>query len=270
LAAIARPRYVASYLFALTSDASQLLQSAAKALTGTRDRAVAAALISALDRVSKLRRETSRDARVALLDAIKADGDSALAGRLRPYLHDFDPAVATRAAQTLEAWTGARPSIAPTAPPAVPVPTAAELIAWSSQRATIEMADGSQITIRLFPLDAPTNVARFVRLAQRGYFNGLTFHRVAPFYVVQGGSPGANEYVGDGPFTRDELALENRRGTIGLSTRGRDTGDGQIYFNLIDNVQLDHDYTVFAEVISGMDAVEKMQEGAQIRRISVR
>ena len=91
-----------------------------------------------------------------------------------------------------------------------------------------------------------------------------------PYFVVQGGSPGANEYVGDGPFTRDELGLENRRGTIGVSTRGRDTGDGQIYFNTVDNVRLDHDYTVFAEVLSGMDVVDGMQEGAKIRRVVVR
>ena len=93
---------------------------------------------------------------------------------------------------------------------------------------------------------------------------------MVPFFVVQGGSPLANEYVGDGPFTRDEVGLENRRGTVGVSTRGRDTGDGQIFVNTVDNVRLDHDYTVFAEVVRGMDVVDRMQEGARIRRITVR
>jgi cyclophilin family peptidyl-prolyl cis-trans isomerase len=89
-----------------------------------------------------------------------------------------------------------------------------------------------------------------------------------PNFVVQGGSPGANEYAGAGPFTRDELGLQgNWRGTVGLSTRGRDTGDAQMFINLVDNVRLDHEYTVFAEVARGMDVVDRVLEGAVILRI---
>src|SRR5438067_1354390 len=80
------------------------------------------------------------------------------------------------------------------------------------------------------------------------YYDGLTFHRVLPNFVIQGGSPGANEYVGDGPFMRDEVGRSNTRGTVGISTRGRDTGDAQIFINLVDNQRLDHEYTVIAEV----------------------
>jgi cyclophilin family peptidyl-prolyl cis-trans isomerase len=131
------------------------------------------------------------------------------------------------------------------------------------------MADGGRVELELFPFDAPTNSWRFARLARAGYFDGLTFHRVVPFFVVQGGSPLANEYVGDGPFSRDEVGLENSRGTVGVSTRGRDTGDGQLFNNTLDNVRLDHDYTVFARVVSGMEVVDRMQEGARIRRVTV-
>ena len=242
----------AVYVAALDSDASQLLMSAAKALAGS---GATTPLVAALDRVTALRRETSRDARLALVDALGA----AVPAR---YARDFDPAVARRAAEL----TGVAAEPAPLREP--PTPTVAELRTVSG--ATIEMADGAVIELRLFPLDAPTNVWRFVRLARAGWFDGLTFHRVAPFFVVQGGSPLANEYVGDGPFTRDELGLENRRGTVGVSTRGRDTGDGQIYVNTVDNVRLDHDYTVFAEVVRGMEVVDRMQEGARIRRVAVR
>jgi cyclophilin family peptidyl-prolyl cis-trans isomerase len=130
------------------------------------------------------------------------------------------------------------------------------------------MSDGTSFDLRLRAWDAPTNAHRFARLAASGYFDGLTYHRVAPNFVVQGGSPGANEYAGDGPFTRDELGLDgNWRGTVGLSTRGRDTGDAQMYLNLVDNVRLDHEYTVFAEVVSGMDVVDRILEGATIRSI---
>jgi cyclophilin family peptidyl-prolyl cis-trans isomerase len=106
--------------------------------------------------------------------------------------------------------------------------------------------------------------------AGRGYYDRLTFHRVATNFVIQGGSPGANEYVGADRFMRDELGLRSHaRGTLGISTRGRDTGDAQIFVNLIDNWRLDHDYTVFAEVVRGMDVVDAVLEGDVIDRVEI-
>jgi cyclophilin family peptidyl-prolyl cis-trans isomerase len=132
------------------------------------------------------------------------------------------------------------------------------------------MQRGGAFEVRLFPDDAPATVARFVQLARKGYYSGLTFHRVAPNFVLQGGSPGANEYMGDGPFMRDELGLRTHaRGTLGISTRGRDTGDAQIFINLADNPRLDHNYTVFAEVTAGMDVIDAIVEGDVIERVDV-
>lgn len=74
---------------------------------------------------------------------------------------------------------------------------------------------------------------------------------------------------GDGPFTRDEIGTSNRRGAIGLSTRGGDTGDAQVYVNLVDNYRLDEEYTVFAEVVGGMDLVDRILEGDVIDRADV-
>jgi len=131
------------------------------------------------------------------------------------------------------------------------------------------MGNGDTLTLRFFPFEAPTHAARFVRLASDGYFDGLTFHRVVYNFVLQGGSPGANEFMGDGPFTRDEItARSHRRGTVGTSTRGRDTGDGQIFINLADNLRLDFTYTIFAEVIQGEDALDNVLEGAVIESIT--
>lgn len=242
----------ALYLRALDSDASQLLMSAAAALDSVAS--AEPALLRALDRVTALRSETSRDARMALVQALGA----AVPAR---YARDFDPAIAERAAALAGVAADPQPL------PDPPVPTVREL--QSVRGARIEMASGDTIELELFPMDAPTNVWRFVRLARDGWFDGLTLHRVAPFFVVQGGSPLANEYVGDPPFTRDELWRENLRGTVGLSTRGRDTGDGQLYFNTVDNAWLDHNFTVWARVVRGMDAVDRMQEGATIRRATV-
>jgi len=219
--------------------------------------------------VSALRRETSRDARTALLERVRQLGNASDAPRVRPYLRDFDPAVASLAADILGALTGTRPEPAPVPLPRLALPTFAQAAELANSRVIMRMASGDTIELRLLPFEAPTNAWRFARLARAGYYNGLTLHRVVPNFVVQGGSPRANEYAGDGPFTRDEVGAPNWRGTVGLSTRGRDTGDAQIYFNLIDNVRLDHDYTVLAEVTRGMQHVDRLLEGAVIRTISV-
>jgi cyclophilin family peptidyl-prolyl cis-trans isomerase/HEAT repeat protein len=235
------------YVSALASDDNQLLMRATAALKGAvGDTAVLRAVEKAWRRLHDARpaRETSTDGLKAL-----ADRYVELGGRLTDI--------------------GSSPTSVTA--PRMPTPTFDELAPMEKLTATIEMADGSMITFRLHPFDAPTNAARFVRLAKAGTFDGLTFHRVVPFFVVQGPSPNANEYAApDAPFTRDELGLSNLRGTIGLSTRGRDTGDGQFYVNTVDNIRLDHDYTVMGTIVSGLEAFDRMQEGAKIRRIFVR
>jgi cyclophilin family peptidyl-prolyl cis-trans isomerase len=87
---------------------------------------------------------------------------------------------------------------------------------------------------------APVAVAVFAQLSEAGEYDGLTFHRIVPNFVIQGGSPGADEYDGRSrDFMRDEPGFaRNAGGTIGISTRARDTGDAQIYFNLVDNFRL--------------------------------
>ena len=259
------------YIAQLSLDDSQLIMAATAALDSTsRDANAVPALLAALDRISAQKRETSRDGRIALLQSVRRLGSPAVSARLRLYLSDFDPNVANLAADILQAWTGSRPATAPIAPPAMPLPTYVEAARIAGMTYTVELTDGKSFDVRLLPFHAPTNAVRFARLAERGYFNNLTLHRIAVNFVVQGGSPNANEYAGDGPFTRDEVGVPNNRGTVGLSTRGRDTGDAQIYINMIDNVRLDHDYTIFGEVMRGMDVVDAMLEGAQIRRITAR
>lgn len=257
---------------ALSSDDYQLLQTAAIALDSTPDAdRTLPVLLAALDRITHQRRDTSRDPRTALLKTIGTLGGPAQAQALRPYLSDFDPAIAEQAAAILTRWTG-RPVTAaprPIPPPAMPSP--AQIAEWERSEAVIEMADGGQMVLRLFPGEAPINTARFVRMAREGWFEGLTFHRVVPNFVVQGGSPGANEYMGDGPFTPDELGLRSHtRGSMGISTRGRHTGDGQIFLNLVDNLRLDHDYTVIGEIVTGLDVLDAIQEGAVMRRVTLR
>ncbi len=250
----------------------RLLMTAARLLRGSHEAGVAPALFSALDRLTALAAPTTRDARVALLGRIAEFGvESAadtLVPRLEPYLRDIDPVIAARTAAILEEWTGRAWTPAPIGLPTLPTPTLTELRALESTRYRVEMASGATFTVRLFPFEAPTAAARFAGMARDGDFDGLTFHRVAPNFVIQGGSPGANEYAGHGEYSRDETGLIGHwRGTLGISTRGRDTGDGQIFVNLIDNLRLDHDYTVFGEIIDGRDEPASVLEGAVIRRI---
>ncbi|MBR9990861.1 MAG: peptidylprolyl isomerase, partial [Gemmatimonadetes bacterium] len=270
LAAVSGHAADSVFIAQLASDESELLMAASAALEGSSHDGAAAALLDALDRVTTLQRETSRDGRMALLARIQELGNASHALRLRPYLTDFDAAVAERAAGIIGGWTGARPQTAVRALPPLPLPTYDDAVRLAQNVFMLEMAEGGEVEIRLLSFAAPANAMRFARLARSGYFDGLTIHRVVPNFVVQGGSPGANEYSGDGPFTRDELAAPNWRGTVGLSTRGRDTGDAQIFINLIDNVRLDHEYTVFGVVTRGMDVVDRMVEGAVIERVQER
>jgi len=87
-------------------------------------------------------------------------------------------------------------------------------------------------------------------------------------FVVQGGSPAANEYSGDTLYMRDEISsLPNARGSVGLSTRGRDTGDAQFFINLVDNPRLDFEYTVFGMVQEPED-IDGILEGDVISTIT--
>ncbi|MFN2447434.1 MAG: HEAT repeat domain-containing protein [Vicinamibacterales bacterium] len=280
LAELKRPEAVTAALEALATRGDyQLLLTSARALsvvpTDQRPRA-RQVLVDALARLSADARETSRDPRMAILDRLSemrpvdvSDGGDDLGAALRARLADFDPAVARRAADILQAWTGTPHEATPQRPP----PARTDLVPLASEhdvQLRITMAGKGAFTMRLLLDDAPASAGRVLALAQKGYYNGLTFHRVAANFVIQGGSPGANEYMGDGPFMRDEVGLvSHSRGTVGISTRGRDTGDAQLFVNLIDSPRLDHIYTVLAVVVDGMDVIDAVIEGDVIDRVEV-
>lgn len=247
----------------------QLLQAAAALLESRSEPAIIPALLDAFDRASSPVRATLRDARVALLEAIGEVGGPESRPRLEPYLTDPDPVVAALAASIVSRWSGVDTSAQPTGLPSLPLPSFAELAALEDSVAVVTMASGDSFAIATLPFEAPTNAARFMRMARAGEFDGLTWHRVVANFVVQGGSPYANEYAGHGDYTRDEIGLVGHfAGTLGVSTRGRDTADGQVFINLVDNLRLDHDYTVFGYLIEGLDAVRRVRTGDVIERIS--
>ncbi len=255
----------------LGQDDPQLLLTVAGMLEGTPDPgAVVPPLLQALQRASGEGRETARDPRMGILERLAEVGGAESAAELEVYLTDFDPMVAERVAEILSDWTGTAIQASPQPPTRSPVPSWEELDRLALSRVVLEIEGGGEIQIALLAHLAPTTAARFARLARSGFLDGLTFHRVVSNFVVQGGSPGANEMSGDAAYTRDEIGLQsNWRGTVGASTRGRDTGDGQIFINVVDNLRLDHNYTILGEVVSGMDVVDRLVEGQVILRARV-
>jgi cyclophilin family peptidyl-prolyl cis-trans isomerase len=220
-------------------------------------------LLLALTRLTKEGKETSRDARIPLLAAIAVHARPDDARELVALLKDFDPHVAAKAAEVITALTG---KVAVADPPPV-------LRGWPPavrdlrQCVTVSLSSGPSFQMVMDPNAAPITVDRFLKLVSMDhYYDGLTIHRVVPNFVIQGGGPGANEYSGHKEYMRDEIGASNTRGTVGLSTRGRNTADAQFFINLVDNPRLDGDYTVFATVPRrDMPVVERIREGDVMR-----
>jgi cyclophilin family peptidyl-prolyl cis-trans isomerase/HEAT repeat protein len=258
------------YLRALASRGNQVVLAAAEALKGAPAPAAVPAALAAFDRLSAGRTENARDPRLALLGRIGELGSAADSVRLRPYLADYDTTVAQAVAATIGTWSGDTVQGSPAPLPLAAAPLAATFVS-SDLLLRVTMAPssgGGSFVVRLFPSETPATVARVLRLARAGFYDGKVFQRVEPNFVVQGGGPDANEYAGDATFMRDELtARMHARGTVGISARGRDTGDGQWFINLVDNPLLDHEFTVFGEIREGRAVAEAILEADRIARI---
>ena len=227
------------YVKALEADGAQAVRAAAIALKGSPDHTVAPALERAYREWADHDNDSERDVRVALLDALG-----------RPASDDIP------------------------LQPRRPVPREAVALALGEDFRVLvtikEETGGGAFIVRLRGAVAPIAAARVLALAKSGYYNGTSWHRVVPDFVIQGGSHGFNEYVGYSHYFRDETGtVSNLRGTVGMSTRGHDTGDGQWFINLTDNTRLNTDFTVFGEVIEGMSAVDAVMEGDIIEKITV-
>jgi cyclophilin family peptidyl-prolyl cis-trans isomerase len=262
------------YVANLARDDHELIMASAGALVGTpHGERATSALLATLARLTSQRSENTRDARLAVLDALqKIDNTASAQAPITRLVADFDSSVARRAAEVTAEWTGAAPRLATTPLPiASPNPAAVSELQGARLRLVLSLASGiDSIDIELRPDQAPASVVRVVTLASRGWYNGLTWHRIVPNFVIQGGSPDANEYSGDAAFMRDELGLlSHTRGAVGISTRGRDTGDAQLFIDLVDNWRLDHDYTVIGYVVRGMEVLDRVAEGDRMLRVAV-
>ena len=229
-----------AYLQALSRTGYQAIRAAALALDQTpRTGDAVPALKAAWTRLAEENRPNSSDTRAAI-------------------------------AATLARLGAPLPSAKAAARPGESALSTADLRRLAAPRARVTIKDLGAFEIALFASEAPITVMRFAALAESGYYNGLTFHRVVPNFVVQGGSPGANEYVGAADFMRDEVGLwPHVRGAVGISTRGRDTGDAQFFVDLVDNPRFDHEYTVFGQLLNGIEVVDRILEGDVIERVEI-
>jgi peptidyl-prolyl cis-trans isomerase B (cyclophilin B) len=139
------------------------------------------------------------------------------------------------------------------------------------ESAVITMEKGGEIKFDFFPEDAPKTVENFVTLARKGFYDGLTFHRVEPGFVVQGGDPQGNGMGGPGYKIKAEFNKQKHvRGAVAMArSNDPDSAGSQFYIVLAPANFLDGKYTVFGMVTSGMDVVDKIRVGDKMKSVKI-
>ena len=140
----------------------------------------------------------------------------------------------------------------------------------TKRTATVELEDGTSFAFELRADKAPKTVANFIQKAGSGFYDGLTFHRIVPGFVAQGGDPlGTGTGGGDQPTELSDLPFN--KGAIGVARGGNIeiSNDSQFYVCTGDAPHLNSKYTNFGQITSGQDVVDKLKVGVKIKKISV-
>ena len=138
-----------------------------------------------------------------------------------------------------------------------------------SPRAVVD-TDRGRIELLLDIVETPITTQAFVTLARRGFYDGLTFHRVVPGFVIQGGDPRGDGHGGPGTHLPDEPGLRPfGRGAVGMALDGPDTAGSRFFITQAPAPHLDGRFTLFGRVVSGMDVVDRIQPGDVIRRVEI-
>ena len=141
------------------------------------------------------------------------------------------------------------------------------------KKAIINSSKG-EMTVEFFTEDAPNTVANFVKLIKDGFYDGLTFHRVIPDFVVQGGCPDGTGAGGPGYSIDCELEGENQyhdKGVLSMAHAGRNTGGSQFFIchSRNNTSHLDRNHTCFGKVVEGLEVIDLISEGDKINTITV-
>lgn len=287
LVADADPRVVAPALTALaaleTPDAAAVLRDhlraddaivRAAAATGLGELKPADGAPALVEAFQAGQRDTTYTARAAALAALAKYGPDAALPSVRQALGDRDWAMRVRAAELLKTLAPAEDATSAIRPATserpIPADETAALVNPAFSPMVYLDTDRGTIAIELAILDAPRTVANFVALARRGYFDGTAIHRVVPDFVVQDGDPRGDGEGGPGYTIRDEINQRPYlRGTVGMALDWADTGGSQFFITHGPQPHLDARYTVFGQVVEGMDVVDRIQQWDVIRRVRV-
>ncbi|MCA1009522.1 peptidylprolyl isomerase [Halobacillus halophilus] len=140
------------------------------------------------------------------------------------------------------------------------------------KQATIEFENGEKMLIELYDEAAPGTVENFEKLANSEFYDGLTFHRVIPDFVIQGGDPNGNGTGGPGYTIKCETEgnpHKHKRGTLSMAHAGKDTGGSQFFVCHSPQPHLDGRHTVFGQVIEGVDTVDRVRPGDVMHKVRV-
>jgi len=221
-------------------------------------------------------RDATYLARGASLAAIAKYGAADASPVLKSALADKDWAVRVRAAALLKEIDAA--AAGDVDAQIRPAPTTASMDLYQAARLVNPSVspqvyldtDRGSIQLELAVLDAPLTSENFITLARKGFFNGLSIHRVVPNFVVQDGDPRGDGEGGPGYTIRDELnERPYLRGTVGMALDWADTGGSQFFITHSPQPHLDAKYTVFGRVVGGMEIVDQIQPWDVIRRVRV-
>jgi cyclophilin family peptidyl-prolyl cis-trans isomerase/HEAT repeat protein len=227
---------------------------------------------------ARSRDESDLDVRLAVVAALRDIKADAAAEALRQIAaQDAARAVRAQASQALKAmgreapWPGTEPIDRPALDyreAMSPYEVATDLTVYTP-RVILHTRQGA-VEIHLNVVEAPLTSASFLDLARRGFFNGLTFHRVIPNFVAQGGDPRGDGSGGPGYTLRCEVGQRPYgRGAVGMALSGKDTGGSQFFITHSPQPHLDGGYTLFGWVSKGMEAVDKIRPGDVIERVEV-
>jgi peptidylprolyl isomerase/peptidyl-prolyl cis-trans isomerase B (cyclophilin B) len=139
------------------------------------------------------------------------------------------------------------------------------------QTAVITLDNDQQIRVEFFPQDAPKTVENFVTLAKKAFYDGLSFHRVEPGFVVQGGCPKGNGTGGPGYTIKAEFNRQKHvRGSVAMArSQHPDSAGCQFYITYGATPHLDGQYTVFGQVVAGMEHVDRIKAGDRMKSVAI-
>ncbi|MGW8957817.1 peptidylprolyl isomerase [Paenibacillus sp. NPDC055715] len=140
------------------------------------------------------------------------------------------------------------------------------------KKGRIDLENGGIVEIDFFPKEAPNTVANFEKLANSGYYNGLSFHRVIPGFVAQGGCPNGTGTGGPGYMIDCETATnttKHGKGVLSMAHAGRNTGGSQFFICYAPQPHLDGVHTVFGQVTKGMEFIDAVKQGDKMKEVKV-